>query len=233
MNLVITQPMFFPWSGMMEQLQLADTLVIYDDVNFSKGSFTNRVQIKTMAGIQWLTIPVKQQKNVLIRDLEYAENINWKKKHIESFKQAYAKSEHVHEATELLESVYSQNDTFCKVVVESMKQVMEYLGISPEILSSSDLGVGGSGSQRVLDICEALKATRYITGHGAKNYLDHESFERAGVEVDYMKYSLPQTKQLHDDFTPYVSILDLIANHGKETAGYLNANTVPWRKEIT
>ena len=44
---VISQPMLFPWVGMFEQIRLADVYVHYTDVQFSKGSFVNRVQIKT------------------------------------------------------------------------------------------------------------------------------------------------------------------------------------------
>ena len=46
-TVVISQPMLFPWVGMFEQVALADVFVHYDDVQFSKGSFTNRVQLKT------------------------------------------------------------------------------------------------------------------------------------------------------------------------------------------
>ena len=147
----------------MEQLMLADILVIYDDVSFSKGSFTNRVQIKTNSGIQWLTIPVKHQKNTPIKNLEYAEHKDWRKKHIESFKQAYAKAEFLKEASQVMEIVYSDNENLCDVVIASMKQPMEYLGITPKILSSSAMKVDGSGSQRVLDVCKSLEATTYIT----------------------------------------------------------------------
>ena len=45
-RVVITQPMLFPWPGFFEQLCLADVYIYLDDVQFSKGSFTNRVQIE-------------------------------------------------------------------------------------------------------------------------------------------------------------------------------------------
>ena len=50
MKVVISQPMLFPWVGMLEQIMLADVFVHYADVQFSKGSFTNRVQIKDSTG---------------------------------------------------------------------------------------------------------------------------------------------------------------------------------------
>src|SRR5271165_5531971 len=59
MNVVISQPMFFPWVGMFEQIRLADVYIHYSDVQFSKGGFVNRVQIKTASGIKWLTVPLE------------------------------------------------------------------------------------------------------------------------------------------------------------------------------
>ena len=59
MKVVISQPMFFPWVGMFEQIRLADIYVHYGDVRFSKGSYVNRVQIKTAQGVRWLTVPLQ------------------------------------------------------------------------------------------------------------------------------------------------------------------------------
>ena len=70
----------------------------------------------------------------------------------------------------------------------------------------------------------------YVTGHGAKNYLDHEAFERGGVHVEYMDYQRRAYPQLHGEFTPYVSILDLIANMGREGRDLICSGTVSWRE---
>ena len=43
-------------------IKLADIIVHYDDVQFSKGSFTNRVQIKTKDGFKWMTVPLEKVK---------------------------------------------------------------------------------------------------------------------------------------------------------------------------
>ncbi len=48
LSLVISQPMLFPWVGMLEQIRLSDTYVFYDDVQFSTGpgNRVSRVQVK-------------------------------------------------------------------------------------------------------------------------------------------------------------------------------------------
>ncbi len=58
MKVVISQPMLFPWVGMLEQVRLADRYVDYSDVQFSRGSFVNRVQVKTCTGPRWITAPL-------------------------------------------------------------------------------------------------------------------------------------------------------------------------------
>ena len=69
-----------------------------------------------------------------------------------------------------------------------------------------------------------------MTGHGARNYLNHELFERNGVKVQYMDYLRSLYPQAHGTFTPYVSILDLIANTGRDGRQYINSGTKPWQE---
>ncbi len=45
--------------------------------------------------------------------------------------------------------------------------------------------------------------------------------------MDYRKTPYPQ---LHGEFTPYVSILDLIANTGGESGDYINSGTIYWKE---
>ena len=39
---------FLPWSGLFNQIAMSDLFIHYDDVQFSKGSFVNRVQLKIL-----------------------------------------------------------------------------------------------------------------------------------------------------------------------------------------
>ena len=54
-------------------------------------------------------------------------------------------------------------------------------------------------------------------------------FEAAGVAIDYVDYSCTPWPQGPGEFTPYVSILDLIARTGRDAAQYLQPRTLPWR----
>ena len=93
--------------------------------------------------------------------------------------------------------------------------------------------VSGVGSERVLDLMKAVNGTQYITGFGAKNYLAHELFENAGIDVKYMNYDALPWPQHTPEFTPYVSALDLVANVAPENRkAHLNPKTNDWRSVI-
>lgn len=232
MNIVISQSMYFPWVGMLEQVKLADTYVYYDDVQFSKGSFVNRVQYKTAQGVQWLTVPVKHKIGVNINETQIDNRKNWQHRQRESLRQAYSKCIFLDEMLEVFDAVNSKSFEFIgELSRASLMAVVDYFDLrkNKEFVHSFDLGVKGSGSQRVMDIVRLLKGNIYITGHGATQYLDHELFERNGIEVQYIDYKKIPYEQKHNSFTPFVSSLDLIANCGHEGIQYICSGTKTWK----
>lgn len=231
---VISQPMFFPWVGMFEQIRLADVYVHYGDVQFSKGSFTNRVQIKTAQGIKWLTVPLQDVAlGQSIDEVRINARINWRTQHMDMLKQAYAKAPYRKDMLALVDLVYQQQvDSIGMLSRLSVEACYSYYGLEAgrRFVDVRQLGVGGSSSQRVLDIVKVLGGNKYITGLGARNYLDHQLFEEAGICVEYMDYQKLPYPQLHGEFTPYVSILDLVANTGKEGIESIRSGTIYWKE---
>jgi hypothetical protein len=233
-TVVISQPMFFPWVGLLEQIRLADVLVHYDDVQFSKGSFTNRVQIKTSAGTAWLTVPLRDvHLGQRIAEVAIAPGRTWHGRHLGLLEQAYRGAPFRDEMLGLVQEVYGRaHDGLGRLAVDSTETMLRYFGIATEVRPtwSSELAVPGAASPRVLDVVKRLGGDRYVTGHGARNYLEHASFEAAGVAVEYLDYRRTPYRQLHGDFTPYVSALDLIANEGRGGARVIASTTVGWRE---
>lgn len=233
MNVVISQPMYFPWVGMLEQARLADHFVFYGDVQFSKGSFVNRVQIKTAAGIKWLTVPLHGLSlGQRIQEVQIDSRKNWRRQHLDMLRQAYAAAPYLNDMLRLVKDAFDANPKSIGDLSRlSMMILYDYFGLKNLkcIQDIQELGIPGAGSSRVLEIVLRLGGNTYITGHGARNYLDHEAFERAGVCVRYMNYRLSQYQQLHGQFTPYVSALDLVANCGVEGEKLIQPTTINWK----
>jgi len=232
-KVVISQSMYFPWVGLLEQIALADVFVHYDDVQFTRG-FYNRVQIKTPHGTPWITVPTKDYhrgQNIDSVQIDYTSN--WGDSHRESLKQAYSKAPFLSDMLRVYDSVIQdKGPTIADVSRASMLAVVKYLKIGTpcEFLDSKTMNVPGASTKRLLDIVKAVAGDVYVTGHGAKNYLEHEAFEAAGVRVEYMDYQRLPYPQLNGPFIPYVSSLDLIANCGREGRKYIVSKSKYWKE---
>ena len=230
-KVVISQSMYFPWIGMLEQLKVADLFVHYDDVNYSRGFF-NRVQIKTRVGTSWLTVPInKWHRGENINTVKINREINWEANHLNQFYEAYKNAPYKNDALDLMEDLFSYKFTYLyDLTRKSMLLLGKYFDVMGEtkIIDSASLGINSSSSDRLFKICKELKASEYVTGHGAYNYLDHSLFEEGEIKVNYMNYRMERYPQLHGDFTPYVSALDLVANCGKFGADYILPRLQPW-----
>ena len=231
-RIVISQSMYFPWVGLLEQIRLADTFIHYDDVQYARG-FYNRVQIKTANGSKWLTVPLRDQhRGQRINEVLVDDRIDWRTQHRDILKQAYLKAPYRDEMLALVDNVFSKSaTTLSDVSRESILALVRYFKLDTKVqfMSSSDMRVPGASSQRLHDLCVAVAADIYVTGLGARNYLDHNLFERSGIKVEYMKYNMIPYSQLHGDFTPYVSALDLVANCGQEGASVITSNAIYWK----
>ncbi|CAN7243440.1 WbqC family protein [Pararhizobium sp. LjRoot255] len=234
-NIVISQSMYFPWVGLLEQIRLADVFVHYDDVQYSKGSFSNRVQVKGVNGVSWMTLPLRDYHlGQRIDEVMLDERTDWRSKHREILRQAYLKAPFREEMLAIVDRVFSQEAaTVADISRRSMLELAAYFGLDrAHFLSSHTLPIPGASSERVCDIVEHLEGTVYITGHGARNYLNHALFEEKGIAVEYMQYERTSYPQLHGDFTPYVTALDLVANCGVEGTKMIGSGTIDW-KEFT
>ncbi|MCV9998884.1 WbqC family protein [Pararhizobium sp. YC-54] len=234
-NIVISQSMYFPWVGLLEQIRLADVFVHYDDVQYSKGSFSNRVQVKGVDGVGWMTLPLRDYHlGQRIDEVLLNDRTDWRGKHREMLRQAYRKAPFRDEMLGVVDRVFSENvETVADISRRSMLELSRYFGLDrPTFLSSQTLPISGASSERVCNIVEYLEGNVYITGHGARAYLNHGLFEERGISVEYMHYQRTPYPQLHGVFTPYVTALDLVANCGSQGAAMIHSGTVGW-KEFT
>ena len=146
MNVVVSQSMYFPWVGMLEQIRLADIFVFYDDVQFSKGSFTNRVQVKLPGGTTaWMTVPLLEHKlGQRIDEVRIQPPELWVEKHLAMLEQSYESGPFSQEALELVNDVLCKPaQTISQLSRESMMAMSRYFGLDLDtvFLDSRDLNI--------------------------------------------------------------------------------------------
>ncbi len=234
-TVVISQPMYFPWLGLFEQMRAADVFIHYDDVQLARG-FYNRVQVKTPQGTSMITVPLKNKhRDSKINDCRISYESDWVSQHRAVLTSSYKKTPYLSDAIAIFDDVTGRRpEMLGELGISSIMAIAGYLGLTDEtaFLTSSDLDIAGSSSQRLLDISAAQNARIYLTGHGALNYLNHELFESRGVEVRYIKYGFAEYAQVFGEFTPYVTALDAIAHLGHSAVDVFESSTLNWRNAV-
>jgi hypothetical protein len=228
MNVVILQPSYIPWRGVFDQIQRADLFIFYDDVQYDKRGWRNRNQIKTTRGKQWLTIPVHsrgaQTQNIPINQIRIAWDDPWNETHLRAIRQSYSKAPYFEQYRTLLESFYQRRDELlADFTIDFTIALARELGNShTRFMRSSEISsINGQKTDRLIQILKCVGATHYISGPSARDYIETEKFEEAGISLEYMQYSYPEYPQLYDPFDPQVSVLDLLFMTGPEAPNYI------------
>lgn len=223
-KLVVLQPSYLPWLGYFDQYHWSDVFVLYDDVQYDKHGWRNRNRIRTASGLQWLTVPVltrgKDRPDNL--DVSIDDSKPWRKKHCRSLQQAYSKAPYFDMVYPALEAVLTKDQTLLiDLNIELLGALTELLEMPWKVVRSSELGIPGRKTGRLIGICQKFGATDYLTGDAARDYLDESAFEVAGVKVHWHGYQHPEYRQRFDGFEPYASVVDLLFNHGPESKAIL------------
>ena len=196
----------------------ADNFIIYDDTQYSKGTWRARNRIKTPQGPQWLTVPVIINGFPLIKDVKIDEHDNWATKHLKSIKQNYSKAPFFVDYLPMFESVYARKwEYLIDLDMAFIMAIKEVLGITTEIAYASDLGCEGERTQRLIDMCLKLGATEFLEGAAGKTYLEgrgEEMFAENGIKLTYQEYLHPVYPQLYGEFVSHLSVIDLLFNCG-------------------
>lgn len=227
MTCVILQPSFIPWRGYFHQIKRADVFVFYDDVLYDAGGWRNRNRIKTTTGLQWLTIPLVSRKDrhftTLLNKVQIASYTDFRHKHLNTIRHAYARAPFFREYYPLIEEVYHYDtDSLVEFTINATLKLGSALCIpNTQFLRSSLISARGSKTERLLHILKEVGASHYISGPSAKAYLDERLLTDAGISVEYMSYEYPEYAQLHPPFISEVSVIDLLFMTGPNAAQYI------------
>jgi hypothetical protein len=213
---VILQPSYLPWRGYFHLVARADVFVFYDDVQYDRHGWRNRNRVKTQAGTRWLTVPVLSSGHIegglLLRDARIDWRSAWPKKHHATLQQSYARAPFFSRYADLVASFYEgRPERLCDLTIRTTLALAKELGIDGRrFVRSSELGIEGARTDRLVRIVQAVGATRYLSGPSARSYLDEGAFARAGIALEYMVYAYPEYEQLHPPFDGAVTVLDLL-----------------------
>lgn len=222
-KIAIIQSNYIPWKGYFDIIAAVDEFIIYDDVQFTKNDWRNRNQIKTPNGLQWLSIPVGQNINRRIRDVQLSDT-SWQEKHWKTLISNYSRAKHFDEVALWLEPIYSKkfHNNLSDLNRELIEAICRYIGVNTKISNSWDYEMGDGKLGRLINLCKQAKADVYISGPSAQIYLDDGVFGANNIAVEWFNYEgYLEYPQLWGGFSHGVSILDLLFNCGAASSNYM------------
>ena len=224
-KVAILQSNYIPWKGYFDMIAAVDEFILYDDMQYTRRDWRNRNLIKTPQGLQWLTVPVvvKGKYHQKIRDTEI-DGAQWPALHWKALIQNYRRAPYFDEVAAWVEPLYqSEASTHLSVLNRRfIEAVCKYLGIGTLITNSWDYKLIDGQTERLADLCVQAGATEYISGPAAKDYVDEKVFADRDVKLTWFDYTgYAEYPQLWGEFSPGVTIFDLLFNCGKNTHRYM------------
>jgi WbqC-like protein family len=216
MKVAIHQPHYLPWTGYLAKWAAADCFIFLDTVQYEKNGWQNRNRIKTKDGPQWLTVPVHRERDTLIRDVRIDARQPWARRHMQAVRLAYARAAHAEEYGARLGALLEREwTTLAALSVATAEFLAGAFGISTVARLASELPpTRDDPTLRLIDLTRAAGGDIYLAGQDALAYARVEDFARAGIRILRQTYAHPVYAQLHGEFVPFLSALDLLLTHG-------------------
>jgi len=225
---VILQSGYIPWLGYLDLIYQTDVFVFLDDVQWTTRDWRNRNRIRTAQGWKWLTVPAALEKpyyEYFIKDVGIDYSQNWQNQHLDALKHHYKKTTYFGEVYPLLENVLSKKYNFViDLNYDLIWAICEYMGMKEtRFLFSQEMNISNEIKKdaRLLEILRIVgDVDTYISGPAAKSYLEENRFEKMGIQIEWHDYYHPYYHQQtwgSNVFIPYLSVVDLLFNHGKES----------------
>jgi hypothetical protein len=227
MKLAVMQPYFFPYLGYFQLINAVDIFVVYDDVAFIKGGWTNRNFLLMGCSSVRFTVPLhKASQNRSICATRISGQ-RWQQDFLKTLHQAYAKAPQFEPIYALTERVVQREyPNLAELALESLVAVAGYLGIPTEIRPTSRTYDNAllKGQERILDICRQEKADTYINLPGGRHLYDPTAFLASGVDLRFLQPEEIRYPQFRCEFVPQLSMLDVLMFNERESAqGLLRA----------
>lgn len=223
----VHQPNYLPWLGYFHKIAHADVFVFLETVQFSKGSYSNRVQILREGKAAWLTQPVRQGLGQPIEAVAFAEPA-WPRRHLDALHGAYRGAPAFSAVFPTLEALLlgAPLDSLAAANRHIVEGLAARLGLSPLFARDGALDVAArDADEHLVALVNAIApGAVYLSGKGASSYQDEAKFEHAGIELRYAAFEArPYTQVGGGAFVSGLSIVDALFSLGFEGARALIA----------
>ena len=226
MIVAVHQPQYLPWLGYFDKMRRADVFCFLDNVQYKKNDWQNRNRVKTAQGWQWLTVPVLYRYPQKINEVTVNNTVKWKNKHFQTLLTNYSRAPFFKRYIDLFEQIYANDWEFlCELNICLIERLREVLNLDLQsTVRASDFDLSEDATDRLIDICKALKADTYLSGPDGPQYMNMERFKQEGIQVVVQNFEHPAYSQVFNGFLSHLSVVDLLFNCGPASLTKIKAS---------
>lgn len=214
-SVVLMQPYFFPYIGYYSLIDKADIFIVCDEVQYIRQGWMNRNRILNCnTEFHYICMPViKAPQKTAIKDIRIDQQLQWKTKLRQDLTRYRNYGRYYKNAMEVIEACLAyETDSLTAFHVNSMKQVMAYVGIEGriEVLSEMNLKLPEikAADEWGLYVTKALGGKTYCNPPGGMNFYSSQKYTQNGVEILFVINKLAPYNQGRDYFVPGMSMID-------------------------
>ena len=207
------QPYFLPYIGYYQLIGAVDLFIVYDNIKYTKKGWINRNRMLVNGGDAMFSLPLKKDSDALdVRDRELAADFD-RAKLLGQWRGAYSAAPFFKATFPLLEEIVDfQDPNLFRYLFNSLCMTCEHLGLKTTFKISSEVPIDHSlkFQDKVLALCEAVGAKKYINAIGGLELYETDVFATRGIEFKALRARPFPYEQFGQAHVPYLSIVDLL-----------------------
>lgn len=213
-------------------MNAVDEFVLYDNIEFTKKGWINRNRILVNGTDSFLTLPLKKDSDYLdIVDRKLAET--WpheRQKILNRLTETYRKAPYFNDVFPIVSGSLRTNETnLFKFLFSTLSSIKDFLSIkTPFVVSSSvDIDHTLRSEEKLLALCHARRANKYINPIGGVELYSKANFNQHNIDLFFLKADNILYPQFSHEFVPFLSIIDVMMFNSKEQIQFfLNQYTI-------
>ena len=213
------QPYFLPYIGYWQLLAAVDRFVVYDNIQYAKKGWINRNRFLRNGADAIFTVPLKKGSDFLnVADRAVADDFD-PKSLLNPLAAAYRKAPFFGAVFPVIESIVTAAPrNLFEYLHHSIVVTANYLEIRTPIVVSSAVTIDHDlkADRKVLALCTALGATRYVNAIGGRELYSVPAFAGQGIELKFMQSRPIVYAQYSNPFVPGLSIVDVMMFNSRD-----------------
>lgn len=218
MKLGIMQPYFFPYLGYFSLIKYSDKFIFFDTPQYIAHGWVNRNRILRQDGIPiYIIVPIqKARQETAIKDIMISDQYNWSEKMYGQLMSYKKRAPRYKDTIEFLHSIIDKDygKSLSKLNIETIKAVCDYLAINRNFETFSEMKLEikevKMADEWALNITKALGGDIYVNLPGGQAFFDKRKYDKANIELQFLKSNLSPYIQRIGHFEPGLSIIDVM-----------------------